>query len=367
MELNKTTFDIQDLKQLLKEAFEFDCEKHKREVKFFPLTIVEWYKSNIFKKQLITNNIKDNILERYKPFQAVGIYFRTQKSLAVFFQRSEINSLLEYTRFTLEELILYYIVAVFHELEHHYQYVSRYETRKSSKISFFDFTYDIEYFVFGNNHKHYHEHHDEYWLEIVANLYSVERACDFLRSKGLITKKIEKNLRKYKNKYLFASNNYDIHCFLHELHKIVKDSSKVDINNYWYLWLLYENNGQFNSIDDIIYCADKLGIDEEVLKYFFSSKDFLESLDFNSLSKENKKVIISAIEHALEIEINRCKKNRNFLQNKQITLKQYLIASKKAFDKIIYFNKKLEELRNTIDLISANEKTKIKDDTHGTK
>ena len=49
MELNKTTFDIQDLKQLVKEAFEFDCEKHKREVKFYPFTIVEWYKSNILK------------------------------------------------------------------------------------------------------------------------------------------------------------------------------------------------------------------------------------------------------------------------------------------------------------------------------
>lgn len=354
MELNKATFDIQDLKQLLKEAFEFDCEKHKREVKFYPFTIVEWYKSNILKKQLISNNSKDKILERYKPFQAVGIYFRTQKSLAVFFQRSEINSLLEYTRFTLEELILYYIVAVFHELEHHYQYVSRYETRKSSKISFFDFIYDIEYFVFGNNTQHYHEHHDEYWLEIGANLYSVERACDFLRSKGLITKKIEKNLRKYKNKYLFASNNYDIHYFLHELHKIVKDSSKVDINNYWYLRLLYENNGQFNSIDDIIYCADKLGIDEEVLKYFFSSKDFLESLDFNSLSKENKKVIMNAIEYALETEINRRKKNREFLQNRQISSEIYLSYDARICSKIAYLNKKLEEFKRLMEIPIMN-------------
>ena len=357
MKLNKATFDIQDLKHLLKETFDFDYEKHKGKVKLFPLTILEWYKSDILKRQMCLNNSRINISERYKPFQAVGIYFQSQKSIAIFFQRSEISSLLEYTRFTLKELILYYIVVLFHELEHHYQYDYRYITRKTTEINLFDFTYDIEHLVVGNNWEHYQAHHDEYWVEIDANLYSVERAYDFLKSKGLITKKIEKNLRKYKNKYLFASNNYDIHYFFHELHNIVRDGSKVDINNYWYLWLLYENNGQFNSIDDIIYCADKLGIDEEVLKYLFSSKDFLESLDFGSLSLENKQVIMNAIEYALEIEINRYKKNREFLQNRRITLKQDLIASKKAFDKITYFNKKLEELRNTIDLISVNEKT----------
>lgn len=365
MELNNTTFDIQDLKKLLKETFDFDYEKHKGKVKLFPLTILEWYKSDILKRQICLNNSRINISERYKSVQAAGTYFQSQKSIAIFFQRSEISSLLEYTRFTLKELILYYIVVLFHELEHHYQYDYRYITRKTTEINLFDFTYDIEHLVMGNNWEHYQAHHDEYWIEIDANLYSVNRTHTFLKSKGLMTKKIEKNLQKHKNKYLFALNNYDIHDFLHELHKIVREGSKVDINNYWYLWLLYENNGQFNSIDDIIYCANKLEIDEEVLKYFLSSKDFLESLDFNSLSKENKQVIISAIEYALQIEINRYKKNNEFLRNKRITLKQYLIASKKTFNKITYFNKKIEELKMTMNL--SDTKTKIKGDKNGNK
>ena len=50
MEINKETFTIQDLKQLLKEAFDFDYEKHKGKVKFLPLTIVEWHKSDVYKE-----------------------------------------------------------------------------------------------------------------------------------------------------------------------------------------------------------------------------------------------------------------------------------------------------------------------------
>ena len=365
MKLNNTTFDIQDLKKLLKETFDFDYEKHKGKVKFFPLTILEWYKSDLLKRQMCLNNSRINISERYKPFHAVGIYFQSQKSIAIFFQQSEISSLLEYTRFTLEELILYYIEVLFHELEHHYQYDSRYITRKSTKINLFDFTYDIEHLVMGNNWERYQEHHDEYWIEIDANLYSADRTYTFLKSKGLMTKKIEKNLQKHKNKYLFFLNNYDIHDFFHRIHKIVQDSSKVDINNYWYLWLLYENSNQFRTIDDITYGANKLEMDEEILKYFFSSKDFLESLNFNILSLENKQVIISAIEYALKIEINRHKKNRGFFQNRVITLKQYLVASKKIFDKITYFNKKIEELKMTMNL--SDTKTKIKGDTYANK
>ena len=364
MQLNKANFTLLDLKQLLREVFHFDYEKHKGEIELHQFTIVEWYKSDILKRQICLNNSRINISERYKTFQAAGTYFQSQKSIAIFFQQSAISLLLEYKRFTLEELILYYIEVLFHELEHHYQYDSRYETRKSTEINLFDFTYDMEHFLIGNNCGHYQAHHDEYWKEIDSNLYGVNRTYIFIKSKGLMTKKIDKNLQKQRNKYLFALNNYDIHDFLHELHKIVRDGSKVDINNYWYLWLLYENNNHFSSIDDITYCADKLGIDEEVLKYFFSSKDFLESLDFKSLSLENKQVIISAIKYALKIEINRDKKNREFLQNRQITLKQYLISSKKAFDKITYFNKKLDELIMTMEL-SSNEKVKVKDDIKG--
>ena len=85
--------------------------------------------------------------------------------------------------------------------------------------------------------------------------------------------------------------------------------------------------------------AEERNLDNQILMLFFSSKDFLESLNFIFLSKKSKQVVISAIEYALEIEINRRKKNKEFLQNKGITAKQYLDADARICNKIAYYQK----------------------------
>ena len=352
MELNKDSFTIEDfekilselfsiekLKQLLKETFEFDYDKHKGEIKFLPLTIVEWYKSDIFKERLSLNNIKGNILERYRPFNTRGTHFPKQKSIAIFFPRSNIVSFLKYYQVTLDVIIASYVRAVFHELEHHYISIRKKSINGISQLDlnmFSSLVCDIIHFY---NPQHYKKYHDMYWVEIDADLYGVDRAKEFLESKEMLTDDAKSYLEKLKNESLFMSTNYDLHFFLHELHEIIKRNPKMNFDSCGYLLLFYKNSKKFNSVDVILKLATELNVDKQILDYFFSSKDFLDSLHFHFLSSEHKKIIMNAIEYALQIEINRRKKNKEFLQNKQISSKVYLSVDARICSKIAYLNK----------------------------
>ena len=114
MQLNKDNFTILDLKQLLKETFEFDYEKHKEEIELHQFTIVEWHKSDILKKLLLVCNDKDKLYLRYRPLIARGRYFSKEKIIAIFFSKIEISQLLEYRKISLDKLIVLYTKTVFH-------------------------------------------------------------------------------------------------------------------------------------------------------------------------------------------------------------------------------------------------------------
>ena len=350
MEINKETFTIKDLKQLLKEAFEFDYDKHKGKVKFFPLTIVEWHKSDVYKGQLSLDNIQGNILEWRRPFDCGGAYFYAQKTFAVFFQRTETIKLLERYDLTLDKLLVYFLTTIFHELQHYYQDI----LDELDEVNLF--SYLVCQFVQKYNPQDYEDYHDEYWYEIDANLYGIERAYEFFKSKGMLTEEIEKILQEDKKQYLFDLNNFDIHLFFTEVHEIVQENPEIDIADYWFLNIFYDDSRRFRPIAEILELADDYEVGEEILNIFFSSKEFLDSFGFNSfsLSLEQKQIIMSAIEYALETEINRRKKNREILQNRQISSEIYLSYDARICSKIVYLNKKLEEFKRLMEIPIMN-------------
>lgn len=192
MQLNKANFTLLDLKQLLREVFHFDYEKHKGEIELHQFTIVEWYKSDILKKHLLACDNKDKLYLRYRPLNARGRYFSKEKTIAIFFSKIEISQLLEYWKISLDKLIVLYIKTVFHELNHYYQEKFRYKPNRDTNISLNAFIYDMATFIQHFNLEHYKKHHNEYWNEIDSNLYGVNRAYEFLEKKGLLTEERKK-------------------------------------------------------------------------------------------------------------------------------------------------------------------------------
>lgn len=116
--------------------------------------------------------------------------------------------------------------------------------------------------------------------------------------------------------------------FFHEIHGIVKSNSQIKIHNFWLLNLFYKWTGNFKNIDKILDSAYEWYLD--------------------------KQVIMNAIEYALEVKINRRKKNKEFLQNRQISSKLYLSYDKSICSKIAYLNKKLEEFKRLMEIPIMN-------------
>ena len=365
MRLSNQSFTIRDLKQLLWEAYESDYSMHKGKVKFFPLMANEWTRSPIFKKILSLYPGSGYKLSEM-PLRLAGVYFSEEQSFCVFLKSNQITRYSESLFQTSIKKTVDYLISVFHELAHHYDEVWRHDISINNELPYNIFIYDINNFVSIHDLKHYESHHDDYYDEILEELYGVKRTRKFLQSKGMLTEEIELMLTEYENNILFAENNYDIHIFLQKFHEIVMNDSGESVQNNPYAKLFYEFDTfyghqlyshyvGFRSIDEILMIAKARSINSRILNDFFSSKDFLDSLDFNNLSSKNKQVIMNAIEYALEIESNRRKKNKEFYQNRQIEIKQYLDADARICSKIAYFNIKLEELKTIISLSNVNE------------
>lgn len=76
MELNKESFTIDEVKGILYSAFEDEKDVHKGAVKFMPITIVEWYKSDIFKEQLtLKKTVGGKMREMTRSINCSGTYF----------------------------------------------------------------------------------------------------------------------------------------------------------------------------------------------------------------------------------------------------------------------------------------------------
>ena len=355
MEINKETFTIQALKQLLKEVFEFDYPHHKGRINFLPLTVVEWYRSDIFKEQLSLDNIRRSVLYIKRPFYFLGNYFPNKKSIVLFLHDRKVLSLLSHREKNSGEFVANYTFTLFHELRHHYKKVIDDSIGINEQVNFGMFNRDISYYISYYFPSHYGMYHDEYWHEIDANLYGINRTSEFLKSKGMLTEECKTFIRKRKNRYLYNLNSYDFHYFLSVLDKIVKNNPEIDINDNYFLALFYKNNKEFNSVDEILYLANAWNVDEKVLNYFFSNAIFLNNLDFISLSLRNQKVIVNAIDCALKKEINRRNNNNELLKREQIDLKMYLEVDERICSKIAYLNKKLEEFKRLMGLSNINE------------
>lgn len=356
MELNKEIVNIQRLKQLLREAFQFDYDKHQGKVEFYSFTADEWPKSAVYEKSLAFYSGCGTMIAE-KPYVAAGSCFRELKIICGFL---EYALSFEKTWQTKDEMETYYVKMVFHELFHYYDDVW-FQQKSDNVLENFDvFVYEVQQFMMDHDSRHYREYHDEYMFETKANLYGIDRAYAFLESKGILTEKGAKLLWNIKNRCLFYLNNFDIHTFLEKLHEIVMANSEEGILNCW-LSLFYKydewalifkrNIVIFNSIDEILEEADD--VDETILKCFFSSKNFLNSLDFGSLTLEDKQVVMNAIKWALEAEEERIKKNKELFLDDKVTDELYEKAQDKIAKKIAFLEKKQAELENTIAVNSA--------------
>lgn len=175
------------------------------------------------------------------------------------------------------------IFTIYHEIQHLYQ-------EKYPQNNYIYFLMKIEKYIIINNPKYYQTYHDNFLIEIDANLYGITKTIDYLKNYPNYYLRNEEYLEKKQSEYLKNFKYYDEQIVFEEFHKIIKKDYKKILNEFKILNYFYKQNGEFQSLSDILENTKKYNIPSKITELIISSKSYTKEID--SLSNKNEKKII---------------------------------------------------------------------------
>ena len=200
-----------------------------------------------------------------------------------------------------------------------------------------------------NDYEHYNINYYGYYFEMEAELYALNKLLKYLKENGLLSDNLRCQYEKERELILFRMHNFHMYPFLKRVHEIMQMEF---IEAPSWLKAFYNEDGTFKTVGEILNVCN---IDETVLNMFFSSEDFLNSIDFSLLTIEQQNIIINALQASYNLDIERYKNNFKFLKGGIITQKMVLKANSEITKRLVYYSKKLEELKKTMSLNNINE------------
>ena len=194
--------------------------------------------------------------------------------------------------------LTFLIFAAFHELEHLLQF--KYPEKLRKQFAFSRQMYKLEDVIIKIaqydqliSDVNYSEQHDNFLLEIDADIKGVTNALSFVRYYEIngINNRYLELMKKYND---FRINNYDIPIMISQFNKIVKKYPEILNNKRWLdceeLTQFYHLDGNLKSIEEII------SVNSSLLPYFVSSISFLKSINGKIITDYQKKFIYSCLD-----------------------------------------------------------------------
>ena len=194
--------------------------------------------------------------------------------------------------------LTFLIFAAFHELEHLLQF--KYPEKLRKQFAFSRQMYKLEDVIIKIaqydqliSDVNYSEQHDNFLLEIDADIKGVTNALSFVRYYEIngINNRYLELMKKYND---FRINNYDIPIMISQFNKIVKKYPEILNDKQWLdceeLTQFYNLDGNLKSIEEII------SVNSSLLPYFVSSISFLKSINGKIITDYQKKFIYSCLD-----------------------------------------------------------------------
>ncbi len=271
------------------------------------------------------------------------------------------------------EQLYFRIVSVFHEFRHIGQDEKFNITNiKESITSFEDFRYLLENFCLRYLPPSYTFAHDDFYFEIDANLYAIEKADEYCRKNNVYADKIQ---RKYKQKQYSKMLTYDFDYFI-DIHRFIALNPIIfnQISKNPTYSLFFKKNGTFNKLSDITRNPLFYSLDDKLKMEIFTSRSFLSSINYN-LNDIESNYLIEMIDNKISDLVNNYNKNRDyyvekvfsnniFIKNSFILLSKmdWLLTLKNQHTKTednkdlfnIEFEQQIQTIRNACDLNNTN-------------
>lgn len=288
---------LTEIKNLILKIFEIETKKYDLDVELFLLTNIEYYKKDIF---LLKNKLTktSNIRKVLVPIINSGIY--SEKKIILF----TINEK-KFTKVKSDKFLINLLISSYHELWHAYREKLDYKNN-----SFYNFIFFIENIIKSYPLDYmtqfdYFFHHDEYFSEIEANLYSIKRTEEFIQNNSKFYFENKSYIDKIKDIYSGDYFCYDFLIFFEKFYHLYKNNYKNIPYKNTILEIFFDEEANFLDIKQILFNSRLINLDNEIVELILASYSFINKLDFIKLNIEEKKFIESSLIRIYNLELAR--------------------------------------------------------------
>ena len=296
-----------------------------------PLTIIEYYKNPILKKKMTINRA-------FEPLKAKGFYDIKERDICIFINGTN--------KVNFPKKLASIIKTTYHEIRHFQQYN---EEMNDDYFSYEDFIKLYEIFLITQTSKSdYKARHDEYFLEIDANVYGISKTKEYLEKHNLLTEENRIFIEEKSKEYQLDYDKYDIQLTLKKFHEICQNKHIKNID-FWFFDIFYTNDlKKFKSINEIMSNPDIEKIDKRIIRDILSSEHFIKSVDFSTISEQEKNILMNALNETLEIYTRKRTNCIKQFQQETIDSKNWLKLDTKISNKISFCYSSIERIYKSL-------------------
>ena len=307
--------DIETLKKISYEIIREESKRINQSINSYLVTNKDYYKEYVFKTKKIGQDLFPFII---KPRRTSG--FNDQKGNVVIF----LDKIKKIT--SKERQIFFIILCSYHEVKHT-------EQKILNQYTYERFIYDIESYLIGEKKINYQKNHNKVLFEIDANIYAIEKTKEYLiNNYPDVYQKVKEEISTLEQKYYKDLEEYDA---LTLVEKII-DYMRYQLNIHWALTV---NHMEIISpvlelfiYPDVLFKSIKYmrqdgifnNLDKRIIYLFLSSKQFLEQVNLDNLTKEELVLLDESLEYTNNKYINHPKlKEKNILKENITKLLEY--------------------------------------------
>ncbi len=312
---------IREIKKIMDEIIEEEISNTKVDVSNNQVTLMDFLLSEKFnrfsflQKMVIYSNVR-------------GFADWRNKEITVFVDKQEIARRLR-SKFYLVDLIR----TTYHEFRHCLQ-MEKMNKADFSDVEYFIFT--MEDYVLNSDYEDYKENHDEYLIESDADIYAINKVRDFMKKNPGLYEKNRFYIDSLQKRHEINMKNFDFQHLFSIFNKIMQYKG-YEFKEPW-IRVFYDKNWNFRKLDELLNNEDFHNINLEFRYMFISSREFIESIDYNTLSEKGREFLNEAINYSYNKALKRRNNNIKILQNGMWDVKSWLESDCTLVDTITYFN-----------------------------
>lgn len=229
------------------------------------------------------------------------------------------------------------ILIFFHEFRHIWQ-AEQYSGRKLLKDTITDFG-TFRYLIENDCKKFFSPSyllkHDDFYFEIDANIYGIEKANDYCSKNNIFAPNLQ---RSYAERQYSQMINYDFDYFLRLFNIIYRNpgyrlNNKLGSNSTYSIF--YNKIGNFRRLSDILNNPLFQGLNDKLKMEILSSNSFLMTVNYQ-LNNIERSFILEIVDAKIKDLCDSYNKNRHFFENGTFRENTYLQNAYSLFSRMNY-------------------------------